>query len=102
MKPSRKCPWIRIGASLASLLALLLLVVLPTHRYEWMADLDPLSVLPDDPSADDRKRFTHFLLLLVLSLQGMMYRGSRGIPGKRAAIAIASLCVTVWMLRWLP
>lgn len=102
MKPSRKCSWIGIGASLVSVLALLLLVVLPTHRYEWMANLDPASVLPDDPSADDRKLFARFLLLLVLGLQGMMYRTSRGIPGKGIAIAIAGLGVAIWALRWLP
>ena len=49
-----------------------LLVVVPTHAYEWMRDMDPtVDQLPEDPYRDVRLIGTLVPLLAVIGLHGL-------------------------------
>lgn len=102
MKTSWKHTLLVVGAQLGSLLTLLLLIALPVNRYDWFAEMDPGTIVPLDPTTDDRRLVANLLLLLIVVLQCLMYRCSRGPGGRMLALVIIVWSLAIWLLRWWP
>ena len=90
---------IRVVVHLAFVCGLIVFLVLPRNKYEWMQAIDPsisVSHIERDSSSD--MIFTLLVLIIIVAMQLGLVVTTSSKKEKIASLALASLAIVFWLL----
>lgn len=89
----------KVVVHLLSICGLVIFLVLPRNKYEWMQEVDPsISVSQIENDSSNGMLFTLLFLIIIIATQVGLVATASSKKEKIASITLTSLAIGFWLL----
>lgn len=90
---------VRVFVHLAFICGLIVFLVLPRNKYEWMQEVDPsVSASQIESGLNNGMIFTLLVLIIIVASQLGLVATTSSKKEKITSLALASLAIVFWLL----